>query len=275
MTRMRTRRMRGVSIGAIAVGIAAIGLPPDLAAQQRNLGVIVLAGTNQVVLQRTIEKAGTTGPVGSGTPAAVAPRPSTVPVWVPRIREGAPASRIGGATRAREKPVTIQILVPEVDEAALTLAAQPNLHWHLSSDTTYPVNFTLIDPEAIDPIIDEMIAGPFEAGFHTLSLADYEAQLEPGRHYEWFVAVVPDPENRASDTVARGAISRVVDPVLASRVAKAELDAVPGLLAQAGIWYEAIDALSQSVRQSPEDPKPRMRRSAMLEQVGLVISDDR
>ncbi|MBW2293177.1 MAG: DUF928 domain-containing protein [Deltaproteobacteria bacterium] len=267
--------MRSLSMGAIAVGIATVCLPPDLAAQETNLGIIVLAGTNQVMLQRTVEKTKTTAPVESGTPAAVAPQPNVIPVWVPRIREGAPASRIGGATRAREKPVTIQILVPEVDEAALTLAAQPNLHWHLSTDTTYPVNFTLIDPEAIEPVVDEMIAGPFEAGFHTLSLADYEAKLEPGRHYEWFVAVVPDPENRASDTVARGAISRITDPELASRVAKAEPDDVPRLLAQSGIWYEAIDALSRGVRQSPEDLELRMRRTAMLEQVGLVIAEDR
>ena len=152
MTRTRTRRMRGVGIGAIAAGIAAICLPPDLAAQERNLDIILLAGANQVVLQRTNEKAKATEPVGLGTPSAVAPRSGTVPVFVPRSRKGAPANRIGGATRSREKPVEIRILVPEFDEAALKLAAQPNLHWHLSADTAYPVNFTLIDQEAIEPI---------------------------------------------------------------------------------------------------------------------------
>ena len=257
------------------MGITTICLPPDLAAQETNLGIIVLAGTNQVVLQRTTDKVKAPAPVASGTPAAVKPQSNAIPVWVPQIREGAPASRIGGATRAREKPVTIQILVPEVDEAALTLVAQPNLHWHLSADTTHPVNFTLIDPEAIEPIVDAMISGPFDAGYHMLSLADYEAQLEPGRHYEWFVAVVPDPENRASDTVARGAISRIADPALASEVANAEPEAVALLLAQSGIWYEAIDALSRRVQQSPEDPEPRMQRTAMLEQVGLVIRENR
>lgn len=270
-----TTRIRGHSIGAITAAMATICLPLSLAAQQTNLGIIVLAGTNQAVLQRTIAPVKATEPVGSGPPPAVFLQPSMVPVFVPRIRHGAPASRIGGATRGREKAVTIATLVPEFDEAALTLAAQPNLHWHLSTDTTHPVNFTLIDPDAIDPMIDAMIAGPFEAGFQRLSLADYEAQLELGRRYEWFVAVVPDPENRSADTVARGAISRIADAELASRVARAEPEAVARLLAQSGIWYEALDALSRRVEQNPEDPEPRMQRTAMLTQVGLVISEDR
>jgi hypothetical protein len=75
--------------------------------------------------------------------------------------------------------------------------------------------------------------------------------------------------------VARGAIFRVADAELTSRVAIAEPEAVPGLFAESGIWYEAFDALNQMVQQSPEDSTLRMQRSAMLEQVGLAISDDR
>ncbi len=41
-------------------------------------------------------------------------------------------------------------------------------------------------------------------------------------------------------------------------------------LAQAGIWYDALDALSQQVDASPRDAVPRLRRAAILEQVGLV-----
>lgn len=274
MTTNTTRRMRGLTIGAIAVGIAVMCLPPDLAAQERNPGSVLLVASNQVVLQNTTDTANATKSLGAGIPSAVATQRGTVPVWVPRVGEGAPAVRIGGATRARGKPVTIQVLVPEVDEAALTLAAQPNLHWHLSADTTYAVNFTLTAPGTIDPIVDEMILGPFEAGFHTLSLADYDARLEPGRHYAWFVAVVPDPENRSADTVARGAISRIADSELSSRVALADPDAIASLLAESGIWYEALDALSRGVEQNPGDPKLLMQRSAMLEQVGVVISEE-
>lgn len=262
---------RILKMGSIAAGIAAWGLSWSSAANEPESGIIVLAKTNQVEPQRTTDRATTMQKLESGKPDSTVLPASTAPVFVPRIRVGAPASRVGGATRARDNAVAIRTLVPDIDEAALTMAAQPILHWHLSEATTQPVNFTLLDPERVDPIVDAMIAGPFEAGIQVLSLADYDARLEPGRDYEWFVAVVPDAENRSGDAVARGTISRITDAALASRVAQAEAGAVAGLLAQSGIWYEALDVLSRGIRQSPNDLELRAHRRIMLEQVGLSI----
>jgi hypothetical protein len=252
-----------------------IVLPYQANADEPSAGVILLAGTSNDAEKRSAEKKEHTKAVQAPTPAVSVSPPAQPPVWVPRVRRGAPASRIGGATRSRNKAVTIRTLVPEVDEAALTLAAQPQLYWHLSPRTTHPVNFTLLDPDATDPIVDTIIEGPFEAGIHVLSLADYGAQLEPGRNYEWFVAVVPDPNNRSADSVARGVIIRVADPELASQVASSEPDATTGLLAQSGIWYEALDVASRCMQEKPEDPRLRQQRDAMLQQVGLVLSGDR
>ena len=40
-------------------------------------------------------------------------------------------------------------------------------------------------------------------------MTDDQARIrEPGRDYEWFVAVMPDPKNHSADTVARGAINQ-------------------------------------------------------------------
>jgi hypothetical protein len=157
----------------------------------------------------------------------------------------------------------------------LTLAAQPRLYWHLSPRTTHSVNFTLLDPDVTDPVVDTIIKGPFEAGVHVLSLADYGVQLEPGGNYEWFVAVVPDPDNRSADSVARGVIIRVTDAKLSSQVASSEPDSTTGLLAQSGIWYEALDLASRRMQKKPEDAGLRQQRDAMLQQVGLALSDDR
>lgn len=244
-------------------------------AQKLKPGVIVLASTSQVLLQRSVHAAAIPGEVDSSPQAAATPAVSAAPVlFVPRIRRGAPAFRIGGATRGRTKAVTIQTLVPEIDEAALTLAAQPNLHWYLSADTPHSVNFTLLDPDEIEPLVDVMIPGPFQAGFQVLSLVDHRATLESGRHYEWFVAIVPTPDNRSADSVARGAISRVDDAALASRVAKAAPEAAVGLFAGSGIWYETLDALNRRIRQSPDAAGARAQRDSMLEHVGLVLSQD-
>lgn len=251
-----------------------IVLPYQADAVEPSPGVILLAGASNDTEKQSAAKKELTKAVQAPTPAVSVPPPAQPPVWVPRVRRGAPASRVGGATRSRSKAVTIRTLVPEVDEAALTMAAQPQLYWHLSPRTTDPVNFTLLDPDATDPIVDTIIEGPFEAGVHVLSLADYGVQLEPGRNYEWFVAVVPDPNNRSADSVARGVIIRVTDPELASQVASSDPDATTALFAQSGIWYEALDVASRRMHEKPKDLRLRQERDAMLQQVGLEISDD-
>ena len=165
-----------LKVGSIATLLATTSISFAAAAQQAKPGIIVLASTSQVLLQRSAEGAAPGG-IESSTQAAAIPHVNSAPVWVPRIRRGAPANRIGGATRGRNTEVTNQTLVPAIDEAALTLAAQPNLHWHLSADTPHAVNFSLLDPDRIEPMVDVMIPGPFQAGFHVLSLADHEAQF--------------------------------------------------------------------------------------------------
>jgi len=280
MERRRRESLRRGTLLATATALAAVIALPQLAgANDLGSRVILIADSSRGALERIpnqgANKEKPRETIQPPEPAGVVPPPSAAPVWVPRIRRGAPASRVGGATRGGDKVVTIQTLVPEVDEAALTLAAQPELYWYLSADTTHPVNFTLIDPNAIDPIVDSMITGPFSAGVHVLSLADYDARLESGRNYEWYVAVVPDSENRSVDTVARGAIVRVAEPELASQIAASEPDAAVVLLAQSGIWYDALDAASRRMQETPEDPQSRQWRDAMLQQVGLALSDNR
>jgi hypothetical protein len=244
-------------------------------ADEANLRLIQLASASEREPGRRASKEKVVKAPEERSPGVSVSPPAQAPVWVPRIRHGAPASRIGGATRSQSESVTIRTLVPEVDEAALTLAAQPRLYWHLSAETPHMVNFTLLDPNAVDPLVDAKIPGPFAAGVQVLSVADYKIQLEPGKRYEWFVALVPDPASRSADAVARGVIIRVIDPELTSQVASSEPEALAGLLAQSGIWYEAFDVVSRRMQEKPEDPQLRLRRDEMLLQVGLALSDDR
>jgi hypothetical protein len=112
------------------------------------------------------------------------------------------------------------------------------------------VNFTLIDPEAVEPILDVTIPGPFEAGLHPFQLSAHGAQLKTGRSYQWFLAVVPKPDRRSADILVRGSVERVaLEPDMRAS------DAVG--LAKSGIWYDAFDAAAGE------------QRGALLEQVGL------
>jgi hypothetical protein len=197
--------------------------------------------------------------------------PDPMPIFVPRTTRGAPAARVGGASRSKGGEIVVRALVPRTDDAALTLAVAPTLYWHLSGDTTHAVNFTLTDPDEIDPIVDVTLTGPFAKGIHAIEMQSHGVALDVGRHYEWFVAVVPDPEKRSTDIIARGAILRLAEPDLESKLDTTDPEQAAALMAQAGIWYETLDVLCRRI--DAGSGSAARQRSALLEQVGLAVVD--
>jgi hypothetical protein len=193
-------------------------------------------------------------------------------LWSPRTDRGAPALREGGATRGVRSGLAVLTLVPPIDAAALSLGAQPVLHWYLSADSPYPVEFTLVDPDEIDPIVEVTLRGSEGAGIHTVDLAEHGVELEAGRAYQWYVAVVPDREKRSSDVLARAMITRVDEPELEARVAQAGSNAeAVRMLAAAGIWYEALDQARRDAAESPADAAAQQRLDMLLDQVGIDL----
>ena len=194
--------------------------------------------------------------------------PARMPVFVPRTSRGAPASRIGGASRSGGSGLVLRALVPELDEAAVTISEMPSLAWHLSAPTEHAVNFTLVDPDAVEPVLDLALPGPFEAGVHRIDLAAHGAKLALGKSYLWFVAVVRDPSRRSADVVARGAVQRVAQAApLAAQIAGAAPDERAAVLAGAGLWYDALDTIQ---RRLPEE-LAREQQKALLAQVGIEL----
>ena len=204
-----------------------------------------------------------------GVVVAAAPDPARLPVFVPPKR-GAPKMRVGGATRGTASPgaPALQALVPE--DGGLTVEEQPVLYWYLSEPTSGRIDLTIVDEASVAPLLETTIAGPLAPGVHAIRLADHKVSLAPGINYQWFVALVPDSDRRSNDVIAGGGIERVPAPEpLRAKLAAAP--AAPGfVLAEAGIWYDAFDALSRQVEASPRDPAVRGSRAALLEQVGLA-----
>jgi hypothetical protein len=191
-----------------------------------------------------------------------------VPSYRPPLR-GAPASRIGGAHRGGEgEDWTLVVLAPE--HTGLTTAEQPILYWYTSQDVDQPVELTLIEDGAIDPIVERRIPGPLAAGVQRVALADFGVSLKPETDYQWFVSVVVDPTQRSKDYATGAGIRRVArDPQLETRLQSAASDQLAFVFAEAGLWYDAIDALSQRA-----DATSRAQRRALIEQVGLEMPAD-
>lgn len=210
-------------------------------------------------------------PVGSqetGDSGTKRPVITNAPVYRPPLR-GAPGGRIGGGTRGTGREVfVLSVLAP--DHTGLTVSVQPSLYWFISSLSSFPVELTVVDPRATQPVLEHRIPAPVHPGVHRIRLANYGVRLSLGVPYRWFVAVAPDPGRRSKDILAGGVIERVEIPEgLRARLAGADKAELPFLYAEAGLWYDALTAISELIEAAPQDRVLRRQRAALVAQVGL------
>ena len=195
-------------------------------------------------------------------------KPAAMPVFKP-TNLGAPMTRLGGATRGATRSVPrTEALVPEV--AGHTLQAQPVLYWYLAGKTDERIDFALIGVDPINPIREITLEGPFEPGIQRIRLADHGVTLQPGLEYQWFVRVIPNPDQRLYDRVAGGGIQRLEPSAeLNAKLAAAQQGDTHYALAEAGIWYDALDSLTMQIEAAPKNENLRTQRAALFDQVGL------
>ena len=193
---------------------------------------------------------------------------ATPVVYVPPLR-GAPSFRVVAATRGRSSRVFLATLAP--DHAGWTTRAQPTLYWYVSEPVDGLVELTIVDDEAIDPLLEICLHGPLRAGVQAFDLEKQGITLTTGKGYLWSVSIIHDAEQRSKDTFAEGAITRVEPSAsLEASLEAAERDERPGLLAGAGFWYDAVDEISRlAAEDSPDANRWRRERVELLEQVGI------
>lgn len=181
-------------------------------------------------------------------------------------RRGLPRKRIGGGVRGSQALRAPQALAPE--HVGLTTQAAPSLFFHidgpLDDDPASTVRFTLIEAEAIDPLVEIELDRPARAGIHRVRLSDYGVALEPDVEYQWTISIERDPNDRLADTVTRAFLMRVDEPRLAGRPRDS------ATLAELGLWYDAIEVVSDQIDAEPEERAQRDARAALLEAAGFV-----
>ncbi len=201
--------------------------------------------------------------------------PSTVkksvdkPVYKPPLR-GSPAGRIGGGTRGitERESFSLQVLAP--DHIGLTIKDQPCLYWYVSKPIPYPVELTVIERNAVKPLLEKVIKGPDKGGIQSIRLADYALYLRRNVPYKWCVTLVTDPNHRSKDILAGGIITLVEPPPsLLAKLKVADSNNAPFIYAEEGLWYDALEAISRMIDASPTNADFRKQRTSLLEQVGL------
>ena len=236
----------------------------------------------QIAKQAPVAKppAAAAQPLEPAAPAATPPEPpppiqiaalvpTESPLYIPSPRASGPSVRVGGATRDLGAGVPApEALAPA--QVGASAGESPNLYWFLPTATASPVDVTVVDPDAADPLLETTIQGPLEAGVHRVSLSEHGARLRPGVEYRWFVALVRDPERRSEDVVSGAAIRYAPPgPELSARLSAAAPARAAHLYAESGFWYDAFDQLSSWLEADRSAALLRSHRAALLEQVGL------
>jgi len=216
------------------------------------------------------------GKVPNNKPAAAA----LTLLYKPPLGLGAPTGLVAGGSRGTDTclsgeggnehaALTLSVLAP-ADHIGLTVHEQPSLYWYLSAPAGCQVEVTLTDEQAVEPLLDVTLSPPIKPGVQQVRLADYGVRLTPGVQYQWAVALVPDPEHRSKDIIAASGIERTeATAALRADLAQADKTTVAALYAEAGLWYDAVAAISDLIADVPQNPAPRMQRAALLEQVRL------
>ena len=182
---------------------------------------------------------------------------------------GAASVRVTGGSRGTgDSQVTLDVLAP--DEIGVTTQEQPSLYWFQSKPAQAKFELTLLEENKPKPIVQVTIDRSTKAGIQRLKLSDHQAKLALGVEYQWVVALITDPDNRSKDLVASGVIKRVEPSAeLKEKISKASAESLPGVYAEAGIWYDALTVLSDQIDAQPENKALRKTRADLLQQVGL------
>jgi len=232
--------------------------PPKSVAAERAPAAIAPAPQREVA--ETTEAKPAPAPVVKPEPIVVAALdPSQLPHYTPPIGAASGMRRVDGAVRGGSDAPTVLVLAP--DHVGRTASASPTLYFFLSERVDAPIEVSVVDPNAVEPVAELTFAPPRAAGIHAVSLGDRGVSLKPGVVYRWSAALVRDAESRSGDVVASGAIERAGG---APKPANADT------LAQAGFFYDALAALSGEIAAHPGDARYRARRAALLEAVGLT-----
>jgi len=237
------------------------------------LNVLVLASfLNHAEAQTNADPAAAATPaspsVGASAPAPAAFHPM---IFHPPggVTGGVLPIRVGGGSRGGPNDgLSVQVLVPE--QIALTTEAQPSLYWYQNKAAKTRCEVTVTEPKNPKPLLEMKSGASVPAGIHAIRLSKFNVTLKPGVTYKWSVAVVVDPDNRSLDVIANGVIKRVApSPDLVGKLSQASDADKAALYAENGIWYDALQSISDQIDKSPKDTALRLERADLLKQVGM------
>ena len=226
--------------------------------------IALLLGSAQAQTATPIPKA-----APSPTPA---PKPGKfVSLSYPVRDHGSPSTRQDGDAGSRGWGVTVpSVYVLAPNHTGLTTRGQPSLFWYQSGPASTRIEITITEPGRHKPLLRVGADKADQGGIHRIPLARYNITLTPGVLYQWAVALSPDPANRSRDVVALDTIRRIEpDAQLKAALAGSKGLGTAAVYANNGIWYDALEAVSNEIDAAQRNKEIRLLRASLLDQAGL------
>ncbi len=191
-----------------------------------------------------------------------------LPTYVPPMR-GSPNARVSGASRGGPLVDVPRLEVLAPDHAGETLQEQPTFFWSTSRAIDGKVELAISAVATEGVLYKTTIAGPKAAGIYAFSLNGTSARLDTGAEYRWSVTTVVEGADAAHTVTVSGLVKRVPRSQVKLASFPSDPNAAAIAYARAGIWYDAVEALSLGLQQTPGDARLHRSRAALLRQVGL------
>ncbi|KJR41671.1 membrane or secreted protein containing DUF928 [Candidatus Magnetoovum chiemensis] len=183
---------------------------------------------------------------------------------------GMPSNRVALASRGKgDDRLYLSALVPE--DIGITYTSTPSLCWFMSKPANASLELALNDEISAEPLLEKQLTNIKTGGVHCINLKDYAVELKQDIEYQWFISVVPDPNNRSNDITDSGLIKYVeASDELKTKLSKSKGIDVPALYASEGGWYDALSSITELINANPSDKSLLDERAFLLEQVQLL-----
>lgn len=177
---------------------------------------------------------------------------------------------------AQEDLVTL--LIPSKNYAGKTISSHPTFFWHVSQPVSVPMRFTLTQPGVTKPLYQTTIDSP-KPGIVRVEIPKNRPELVSGQTYRWSVSLECNSKRPSLNPLFYSWIERVPPtPALEQQLAahssnnssaSKSLHERALIYAEAGLWYDAIAAISSAQTANPNDSALKADYQALLNQVGL------
>jgi hypothetical protein len=189
--------------------------------------------------------------------------------WTPNRQMGSVRNTLSGGRRGQARascnsgnsaqPMDLSLLVPNTSKGLYTTASNPTFFWQVNTPQASSVQFILSSPESAEPLYTQALSIQ-QSGVAQVKLPT-SVTLQSGIKYRWTVLL-------ACQNGAEIAARSFVEKIAAEPSSQTDSFEQAIASAQAGIWYDALNALMTAYQQDPTNTALKTELRSLLSQAG-------